>query len=255
MAQYLGKLADYDFKLVHKPGTTNKANHLSRCLDYDTGTNDNKDVVVIPPHLFINAVNMLSLKQKVYGVQEECKEEIEELWKTHPLDQVNRYWFHKGQPVVPNRQGLQREILQQYHDHEMAGHPGIINTVIAVSHEYWWPEMKKFIAAYVWGCTTCQSTKPNTVCPKPPIMLITSEQALTPFHTIAMDLITDLPMSKGYDSILTIVDHGCSKATIFLPCWKTIDAKGVATLYTERIFSFYGIPKQVISDRDPHFMA
>jgi hypothetical protein len=30
---------------------------------------------------------------------------------------------------------------------------------------------------------------------------------------------------------------------------------GVATLYAERIFPFYGIPRRVISDRDPQFMA
>ena len=86
-------------------------------------------------------------------------------------------------------------------------------------------------------------------------MPIISEQVLTPFHTIAMDLITDLPTSQGYDSILTIVDYGCSKAAIFLPCQKTIDAKGVVTLYVERIFLFYGIPRRVISDRDPRFTA
>ena len=26
-------------------------------------------------------------------------------------------------------------------------------------------------------------------------------------------------------------------------------------LYAERVFSFYGVPKQVISDRDPQFTA
>jgi transposase InsO family protein len=70
-----------------------------------------------------------------------------------------------------------------------------------------------------------------------------------------MDLITDLPASRGYNSILTIVDHGCSKAAIFLPCHKAIDAIGVASLYAERVFPFYGIPKKIISDRDPQFMA
>ena len=70
-----------------------------------------------------------------------------------------------------------------------------------------------------------------------------------------MDLITDLPVSQGYDSILTVVDHGCSKAAIFLPCHKTINAVGVAVLYAEQIFPFYGIPRRIISDRDPHFMA
>jgi transposase InsO family protein len=42
---------------------------------------------------------------------------------------------------------------------------------------------------------------------------------------------------------------------VFLPCQKTIDAIGVASLYAERIFPFYGIPRRVILDRDPQFTA
>ena len=64
-----------------------------------------------------------------------------------------------------------------------------------------------------------------------------------------------LPDSNGNDSILTIVDHDCSKATIFLPCKETIDTLGVATLYATQVFPHYGIPKKVISDRDPRFTA
>ena len=46
-----------------------------------------------------------------------------------------------------------------------------------------------------------------------------------------MDLITDLPSSNTYDAILTIVDQGCFKSAVFLPCHKTIEGKGVAQLY------------------------
>ena len=61
IAWYLGELADYNFVLVYKPGTSNKANHLSRRPDYNTGASDNEDVVVLLPHLFVNTMNMLSL--------------------------------------------------------------------------------------------------------------------------------------------------------------------------------------------------
>jgi hypothetical protein len=71
---------------------------------------------------------------------------------------------------------------------------------------------------------------------------------LGPFQYVSMDLITDLPPSNKYDSILTIVDQGCSKAAKFLPCNKTIDGKGVAQLYFEHLFPWFGIPKQIISD-------
>ena len=68
-----------------------------------------------------------------------------------------------------------------------------------------------------------------------------------------MDFITDLPKSKGYDTILTIVDQGCSKATKFIPCNKEITGEGVAELYLQHLFPWYGIPKQIIFDRDPRF--
>ena len=70
-----------------------------------------------------------------------------------------------------------------------------------------------------------------------------------------MDLIVKLPQSQGYDSILTITDHDCSKAAIFIPCNKTIDAVGIAELYGRNVFPHYGPPKKVTSDRDPRFAA
>jgi hypothetical protein len=76
-----------------------------------------------------------------------------------------------------------------------------------------------------------------------------------PFQVISMDLITDLPQSDGSDSILTIVDHNCSKAAIFLPCTKEISTEGVIDLYAKHVFPHYGVPWWIISDRDPHFVS
>jgi hypothetical protein len=70
-----------------------------------------------------------------------------------------------------------------------------------------------------------------------------------------MDLITDLPRSEGYDAILTIVDQGCSKAAKFIPCNKTIDAEGVAREYLRHLVPWFGLPKRIISDRDPRFAS
>ena len=84
-------------------------------------------------------------------------------------------------------------------------------------------------------------------------MPIVATGVQAPFEIISLDLIMDLPISQGYDSILTVVDHGCSKAAIFLPCHKTIDAAGVAALYSMWIFPFYGIPKRIILDQDLRF--
>ena len=76
-----------------------------------------------------------------------------------------------------------------------------------------------------------------------------------PFQYVSMDLITDLPKSQGFDSILMIVDQGCSKATKFIPCHKTIDGTGVTLEYLKHLVPWFGLPKRIISDRDPRFTS
>jgi Integrase zinc binding domain len=64
--------------------------------------------------------------------------------------------FYKGKNYVPIDVELQREIVQRYHDHPTAGHPGELQTFIAVKEHYWWPGLRVFIKNYVQGCGTCQ---------------------------------------------------------------------------------------------------
>jgi hypothetical protein len=74
---------------------------------------------------------------------------MKNLQKEHPLNLVNQKWFNQGWPVVPDNEELKREILRHFHDYELAGHPGIANTMMAVTREFWWPEIRQFTTAYV----------------------------------------------------------------------------------------------------------
>ena len=78
---------------------------------------------------------------------------------------------------------------------------------------------------------------------------------MPPFQVVAMDLITGLPMQRGLDAILTIVDHGCSRAAIFLPCSIHISGAGVTQLYLNHIYLWYGLPRKIISNRDLRFTS
>ena len=115
--------------------------------------------------------------------------------------------------------------------------------------------MNQWIADYVKGCTTCQQNKIITHRKKVPLYRITTEEEALPFQQIAMDLITGLPRHNGKDAILTIVDHGCSRAALFLPCSTTITGPGIAQLYLDHVYRWFGLPKKVISDRDPRFTS
>jgi hypothetical protein len=52
-----------------------------------------------------------------------------------------------------------------------------------------------------------------------------------------------------------VVDHGLSKGVTLSPCNKTISAEGVTDIFLERVFSRFGLPKKLISDRGPQFAS
>ena len=70
-----------------------------------------------------------------------------------------------------------------------------------------------------------------------------------------MDLITDLPLANGFDSILVVVDQGLSKGVILIPCNKTITSEDTACLLLENIYKQFGLPDKIISDRGSQFAS
>jgi hypothetical protein len=115
--------------------------------------------------------------------------------------------------------------------------------------------MRIDITEYVKGCADCQRHKVNTRPTKAPLQPIYPKSETTPFETVALDFIVKLPVSQGFDSILTITDQGCTKAAIFIPCNEDITAEETAALYIKHVFAHFGLPTKVISDRDPRFMS
>ena len=69
-----------------------------------------------------------------------------------------------------------------------------------------------------------------------------------PFETVAIDFITKLPPSQGYNSILTITDHDCTKAAIFIPCNEEINVEQTAALYLRQVVTNFRLPSKIISD-------
>ena len=90
---------------------------------------------------------------------------------------------------------------------------------------------------------------------KAPLSPIYPTPEALPFETVALDFITKLPESQGYNSILTITDHDCTKMSVFIPCREEINAEETAVLYAKHVFPSYGLPTKLISDRDPRFAS
>ena len=262
IAGYLPELAQYNILLEYKPGATNRADALSHHPDYEVeGNPENEDVTVLPDKYFCEEHTKIrvfdmdsihdSLEQQVKRAQYPEQKRLKEWASVHNLStEDGTHWFKGTAMVVVENNDLRRGVITLFHDHKASGHPGITKTLQLIAPYYWWPNMKTFVTEYIKGCATCQMSKINCNPLHPPLFPISPIENARPFETIALDFITKLPPSGGYDTILTITDTDCSKASIFLPCHKTIDSEGVAALYATHVTPHYGIPHKVISDCD-----
>jgi len=283
VAGYIPEREQYNILLEYKPGATNRADALSRRPDYEGPNPDNDEVLVWPDQYFceqhtsmvgshpgdrqpggeethIRVFDLDSIHDnwdsKVKAGQYPHQSELKQWAPLHNLTLLDgTHWHHGTALVVVADNALRRGVISLFHDHVTAGHPGITKTLQLLSQYYWWPNMKTFVTEYIKGCTTCQMTKVNTHPAHPPLFPIFPTENARPFETVAMDFITKLPQSGGYNTILTVTDTDCSKASIFIPCNEAIDSEGVALLYLNHITPHYGIPHKIISDRDVRFTS
>jgi RNase H-like domain found in reverse transcriptase/Reverse transcriptase (RNA-dependent DNA polymerase)/Integrase zinc binding domain len=271
-ARWLLYLSGFDLKLIHLPGTKMvQSDALSRWPDYGTGKwMEEEDKVVLPDNLFINLLDTelqerllngkdldLDVKNAIETLMEEgptsLKNNLQD-WKIEEIDGQKTIFF-QGKNYIPKDLKLQRDIVKMYHDHEMAGHPGELETYNRIRQNYWWPGLWTFVKNYVQGCGICQQSKINWSPSNPAYIVIEVANNTRPFAKCLMDLITDLPLVEGYSSILVVVDRGLSKGVILCSCVKKITWEGTVTLLHDNLFKRFGLPDEIISDRDPRFAA
>jgi hypothetical protein len=242
---------------------------LSRRPDYGTNERiEEEDKVVLPDNLFINLLDTelqeqilngkeldLNIKNAIETLMEEgptsLKNDLQD-WKIEEIDRWKTIFF-KGKNYIPKYWELRRDIVKMYHNHKMAGHPGELETYNGIRQNYWWPGLQTFVKNYIQGCGVCQQFKINQSPSNPAYIVIEGANNTRPFAKCSMDLITELPLVEEYDSVLVVVDRGLLKGVILCPCAKTITWEGTATLLRDNLFKRFGLPDEIISDRDLRF--
>src|SRR5712672_2563616 len=286
-ARWHSFLQDYWFFIQITPGKNHSAaDFLSRHPHNDQGTRDNTQITIFPTDKFIDSKYIIPDHLKgnaplpqtmnlrvadidrefddwdstIAWIQRQYQKTLKE-WKseyniTPPRKgDHQRSWSKDGKLVVPPDQGLKRKLMTYIHDGYTAGHPGRDETIRKAKRFFWWPNMHLWIEDYVRGCATCQQGKILTHRTRAPLYKIPTTLETLSFETVTMDLIIGLPPNGVLDSILTIVDHGCTHAALFLPCSSMVTGPKVAQLYLDNVYKWFGLPNRMISDRDPRFTS
>jgi hypothetical protein len=139
----------------------------------------------------------------------------------------------------------------EHHKSLVTGHFGVTKTLELITRQYWWPGIREQVREFISHCDSCQRVKAANH--KVGGLLQPLQIPHHKFESISMDFITQLPMTKsGKDAILVVVDR-LTKYAHFIATTTDVGAKGVAELFRDRVFALHGLPREIISDRDPRF--
>ena len=112
--------------------------------------------------------------------------------------------------------------------------------------------MSRYIGQYVSTCDLCLRTKPMRqalVGELYPLWIPDLQ-----WDMLSMDFVVELPPSSGHDAVMTVVDS-VSKQVHFILTHTMVIVEGVARLFLYQVWKLHGLPKCVISDRRPQFIA
>ena len=92
-------------------------------------------------------------------------------------------------------------------------------------------------------------------CPQQPYSpLLPNPVPGSSWEIITVDLITQLPESDDFNAIMVVVDR-LTKRAHFYPITNKFSAKDLAETLYKRVWTQYGLPLQIISNRNTQFAA
>lgn len=229
----------FDYSIEYKPGKHNVADALTRTPEMHLALIQQLKGSALTTALFEHGYNT----DPAFDGE-----------KPMQAEQRGSFWYKRGTSRiwVPSYPPLLKMLMTECHDSLYSGHFGHDKTLKVVAREYFWPGMEADVRQHVKECDTCQRIKARRnnsglLQPLPP--------PEGPWEQVTIDFIVGLPKSsQGHDSILVAVDR-FTKMAHFIPTTEKVTASGAAELFIGNIIKLHGIPKGIISDRDPRFAS
>jgi len=143
--------------------------------------------------------------------------------------------------------------MEEAHNTPYSVHPGGGKLYKDLKENFWWPNMKREIAEFVARCLTCQKVKIEHQ--RPGGLLQPLPIPTWKFDSISMDFVVSLPTTPtGSNAVWVIVDR-LTKVARFIPMKTTWSMEKMAEAYTREIVRLHGVPKDIVSERDPRFLS
>ncbi|GKA11101.1 ty3-gypsy retrotransposon protein, partial [Tanacetum coccineum] len=248
--KYVRKLMGFDFSIEYKPGATNKAaDALSRMFEEDQQL----------------TASFMALSQPIFGFLGDLRGENEALAELRDLhkrldngDELsgfrreNGLLFYKDRYYIGQESKLKTLLLREFHDSPSAGHGGIKKTLVGLSALFFWKGMRQSVEEFIKKCVVCQQIKYSTEALGGYLQPLPTPTAV--WEDVSMDFITGLPTSKGSTVIFVVVDR-LTKYAHFGALPTSFNAHKVAELFVDIVVKHHGIPKTIVSDRDPIFVS
>lgn len=208
-----------------------------------------------PPH---SIKELLDIAYQSDNITQSILQALDQNAPRHPeitlanCERRGTYLYYRERLYIPDHNKLKAQLLRECHDKPAAGHPGKNKLYELLTREYYWPGMYRYVEQWTRNCHTCRRSTPSREARQGVLRpLPIPEQA---WQDISMDFIVGLPTSRGYDSILVVVDR-LTKMRHFIPCHSTCNSEDVARLYIKHIWRSHGLPRTIVSDRGQQFVA
>jgi len=112
--------------------------------------------------------------------------------------------------------------------------------------------MSRYISQYISTCDLCLQTKPwwhSPVGKLQPLSVLDKW-----WDMLSVNFMVKLLESSGHDAIMTVMDS-VSKRVHFVLTHTMVIAEGAARLFLHYVWKLHGLPKHVVSDCGPQFVA
>ena len=238
----------YDYHIQYRSGSHNQAaDALSRLPE---GASQAFLILSVPCLTFLDELHdqlrtNSTFQQKLLDVQNHPDH--------HPEFSIaDKLLLYKGRIWLPSDIPIITTLLTEYHATPTGGHAGVAKTVARLMTNFYWPGLRDDVSRFVAQCVDCQVTKYETkklaglLCPLP----VPSQ----PWYDLSLDFITSLPAYRGNTVILVVVDR-FSKGIHLGMLPPSHSALTVAKLFLDIVVKIHGMPRSLVSDRDPLFVS